>query len=175
MDLSTEISIVALLVSIGSLAITVWATKLSKKSLDHAIDVQAKGEEKEFERLRTELLMQIANSRRLLDMTRIEIGTIKANFDAEPQPVQVIMKNHTNLFTDYLPNVEASIRQLDMLWKEISSWTKEKAHRELMDTKAILYRSLKDDEVVYESGIYMINVFKAKWEITRQHVEHATC
>ena len=83
MDLPTEISIVALLISIGSLGVTVWATKLSKKSLNHAIDIQVKGEEKEFERLRTELLMQIADSRRLLDKTRVEIGTLKADFDAE--------------------------------------------------------------------------------------------
>lgn len=173
MDMPTVISIVALLVSIGSLGITVWATKLSKKSLDHAIDVQTKGEEKEFERLRAELLMQIADSRRLLDKTRIEIGTLKADFDAEPQPVQVVMKNYTNLFTGYQPEVEASIRQLDMLWKEVSCWSKEKSHHELMDTKAVLYRSLKDDEVVYDSGVYMVSVFKAKLEIAKQHVTNA--
>ena len=173
MDLPTGISIVALLVSIGSLGITVWATKLSKSSLDHAIDVQQKGEEKEFERLRAELLMQVADSRRLLDKTRIEIGTIKADFDAEPQPVQVLMRNYTNLFTDYLPKVEASIAQLDALWKEVSGWSKEKSHRELMDTKAVLYRSLKDDEVVYDSGIYMVNVFKAKLEMAKQYVSGA--
>lgn len=173
MDMPTVISIVALLVSIGSLGITVWATKLSKESLDHAIDIQVKGEEKEFERLRAELLMQIADSRKLLDKTRIEIGTLKADFDAEPQPIQVIMKNYTNLFADYQPKVESAIGQLDMLWKEVSSWPKEKSHHELMDTKAVLYRSLKDDEVVYDSGIYMVNVFKAKLEIARQHVTNA--
>ena len=167
MDLPIVIAIFALLISIGSLSVTVWATKLSKKSLNHAIDIQVKGEEKEFERLRAELLMQIADSRRLLDKTRIEIGTLKADFDAEKQPVKVIMGSYTNLFTEYLPKVEASIQQLDMLWKEISGWSKEKSHRELMDTKAVLYRSLKDDEVVYDSGVYMVNVFKARLEAVR--------
>ena len=167
MDLPIVIAIFALLISIGSLGVTLWATKLSKKSLNHAIDIQVKGEEKEFERLRAELLMQIADSRRLLDKTRIEIGTLKADFDAEKQPVKVIMGSYTNLFTEYLPKVEASIQQLDMLWKEISGWSKEKSHRELMDTKAVLYRSLKDDEVVYDSGVYMVNVFKARLEAVR--------
>jgi hypothetical protein len=170
MDLPTEISIFAFLVSIGSLCVTVWATKLSQKSLDHAIDIQTKAEEKEFDKLRTDLLMQLADSRRLLDKTRIEIGTFKADFDAEPHAVQDIMSNYTSLFTDYLPRVEASIEQLDMLWKEVSAWSKEKSHREIMDTKAVLYRSLKDDEVVYDSGIYAVNEFKAKLATAKESV-----
>ena len=71
MDLATKISLCALLVSVGSLSITLWATRLSSKSLNHAIEIQEKGEEKEFERIRAELLMQIADNRRLLDKTRI--------------------------------------------------------------------------------------------------------
>jgi len=154
MDIATGISLFALLMSGGSLWVTIWATRLSKISLNHAIEVQEKVEEKEFERMRADLLMQVADSRRLLDKTRIEIGTLKADFDAEPQPVQVMMRNYTNLFTDYPPRVEASIQQLDILWKEVSAWSKEKSQRELMDAKAVLYRSLKDDEVVYDSGIF---------------------
>jgi hypothetical protein len=170
MDAPIVIAIIALLVSVGSLGVTVWATRLSKKSLNHAINIQIRGEEKEFDRLRTELLMQIADRRRLLDKMRIEIGTLKAEFDAEKQPVKVIMGSYTNLFSEYLPKVEASIQQLDMRWREISGWSKEKDYRELMDTKAVLYRSLKDDEVAYDSGIYMVNVFKAKMEAVKQSV-----
>ena len=61
MDLPTVIAIIALLISIGSFGVTVWATRLSKRSLDHAIEVQKHSEEKEFEKLRAELLMQIAD------------------------------------------------------------------------------------------------------------------
>jgi hypothetical protein len=174
MDWPITISITAVLISLGSLGVTIWATRISKRSLDHAIEVQVSMEEKEFDRLRADLLMQIADNRRILDKTRIEIGTIKANFDAEPQPVQVIMSNYTNLFSQYLPKVEASIQQLDALWQDVSGWSNEKAHKELMDAKAVLYRSLKDDEVVYDSGIYMMNEFKTKLEMAKEHVAHAT-
>jgi hypothetical protein len=170
MDIATTISIGAVLVSLGSLSVTIWATRLSKRSLNHAKEIQEKAEEKEFERMRVELLMQIADDRRLLDKTRIKIGTLKVDFDAEPQPIQVIMRNYTSLFTNYLPRVESSINQLDILWKEVSGWSNEKSYRELMDAKAVLYRSLKDDEVVYDSGIYMVNEFKAQLEVARQRV-----
>ena len=173
MDIPTTISLIAVLISLGSFGVTIWATRLSKNSLNHAIAIQIAGEEKEFERLRADLLMQIADSRRLLDKTRIEIGTLKANFDVEPQPVQVLMTNYTNLFTDYLPKVEASIQQCDMLWKEVANWSREKSHRELMDAKAVLYRSLKDDEVVYDSGIYAVNVSTAKLDAAKQYASHA--
>ncbi len=173
MDMPTAIALIAVLISLGSFGVTIWATRLSKKSLDHAIAIQISGEEKDFEKLRADLLMQIADSRRLLDKTRIEIGTLKANFDAEQQPVKVLMTNYTNLFTDYLPKVEASIQQCDMLWKEVSGWSKNKSHRELMDAKAVLYRSLKDDEVVYDSGLYCVNLFKAKLEMAKQYTSQA--
>lgn len=172
MDTATTVSLGAVFVSIASLSVTLWATRLSNKSLNHAIEIQKKNEEKEFERLRTELLMQIADSRRLMDKTRIEIGTLKADFDAEPQPIKMIMKNYTNLFTDYFPRVEASVNQLDILWKDVSGWSKKKSYRELMDAKAVLYRSLKDDEVVYDVAIYLINVFKAQLEVARQKIAH---
>jgi hypothetical protein len=48
MDLSIAISFCAFLVSVGSFGVTLWATRLSKESLDHAIKIQEKGEEKEF-------------------------------------------------------------------------------------------------------------------------------
>jgi hypothetical protein len=168
MDFAMAIAFLALLVSVGSLVVTIWATRLSNMSLNHAIEIQEKGEEKEFERLRADLLMQIADDRRLLDKTRIKIGTLKADFDVEPQPVQAIMRNYINLFTDYLPKVEASIKQLDMLWEEVSGWPKGKSHRELMDAKAVLYRSLKDAEVVYDIGIFLVNEFRAQLEVARQ-------
>lgn len=174
MDWPITISITAVLISLGSFGVTIWATRISKRSLDHTIDIQVSMEQKEFDRLRTDLLMQIADSRRILDKTRIEIGTIKANFDTEPQPVQVIMSSYTNLFTHYLPKVEEAIEQLDVLWQDVSGWSSEKTHKELMDAKAVLYRSLKDDEVVYDSGIYMVNEFKIKLEIAKEHVSHAT-
>lgn len=174
MDAPTVISIIALLVSIGSFGITIWATKLSEKSLDHAIRVQDKSDEREFERIRSELLMQVADRQRLLDKTRIEIGTIKAVFDSESQPVQVLLKNYTNLFTEYLPRVEATIAQLDEVWREVAGWSIERDHRELMDAKATLYRSLKDDEVVHDSGMYMLNVFKTKMDMAREYASGVT-
>lgn len=170
MDMPTAISLIAILVGLGCLGVTLWASILSKRSLNHAIAIQEKGEEKEFQRLRTELLMQIADSRMVLDKTRIEVGTLKADFDAEPQAVQQMMRNYINLFTDYLPRVEFSIQQLDILWKDVSAWPKDKSHHELMDAKAVLYRSIKDDEVVYDSAMFMVSEFRAQLSVARQQI-----
>lgn len=174
MDISIVIAVAALIVSVGSFGVTIWATRLSEKSLNHAIDIQAIGEEKEFQGLRTGLLMQIADSRRLLDKTRIEIGALKADFDIEKQSVKVIMAGYTSLFTDYLPKVESAIAQLDHLWKDVSSWTTEKSYSELMAAKAVLYRSLKDDELVYDSGIDLTNAFKARWEVVKKDIKNTS-
>jgi hypothetical protein len=162
MDLSTGLSIIALIVAVGSFAVTIWATRISDKAFKQAIDVQTRSDEKEFERTRTDLLNQIADSRSILDKTRIEIGAVKANFDVEPPGVQSLLKNYVPLFTEYLPSIERAVKDCDALWQDVSSWTKEKGHGELMQAKATSYRTLKDDEVVQESAVYAVNVFKEK-------------
>jgi hypothetical protein len=170
MDLSTMISIVALIISLGGLAVTLWATRISKRSLEHAIGVQKRSDLKEFERVHAELLNQISDSRAILDKTRIEIGTLQANFHAEPVAVKALLANFTGLFSEYLPKVEQAIRQCDELWTDVSGWSSDKAHADLMRARAVLYRSLKDDETVREAGIYLVNSFKVKLELARQQV-----
>lgn len=174
METTLAISIIALLISLGSFGVTILATRLSKKSLDHALKSYNINEEKEFERVRGEILMQIADNRRLLDKTRIEIGTLEANFEIEKQPVKVIMGKYTNLFSEYLPTIVEGIEQLDNEWEDVSSWTNETDHRTLIETKSRLYRALKDFEVAYDSGMYMINEFNEKLKLANEYTENAT-
>lgn len=168
MDLPNILSTIAIVAAIGSVVVTIWATRISKKSLQHAIDVQVRIDQKEFERLRSELLNQISDSRSILNKTRIEIGTLQANFQAEPSIVQDRMRKYISLFTDYLPKIEKSIQQCDQQWNEVSNWSMEETNSKLMQAKAIFYRCLKDDEVVQESGLYAVNVFKTKLELAKQ-------
>lgn len=170
MDLPTIVSIVALIMSFGGLAVTLWATRISKRALEHAIEIQEGSDLKEFERVRAELLNQISDSRAILDKARIEVGTIQASLQAEPAAVQVLMANYTALFSHYLPKVEQAIHQCDELWTDVSGWSSDKGQTDLMHARAVLYRSLKDDEIVHESGIYMVNAFKVKLELAKQQV-----
>ncbi len=39
-----------------------------------------------------------------------------------------------------------------------------------MEAKAVFYRSQKDDEVVYDSGMYMVNEFKMKLALAKEHI-----
>ena len=170
MDIPTMISIVALIISIGGLAVTLWATRISRRSLGHAIRVQQRSDLKEFERVRAELLDQVSDSRVILDRNRIEIGTLQANFQAEPPAVQARMANYTTLFSQYLPKVERAIRQCDELWKDVLGWRSDKEHADLMEARAVLYRSLKDDEIANGSGIFLVNAFKVRLELAKYQV-----
>lgn len=171
MELALVVSIIAALISLGSLAVTIWATRISKQSLNHAINIQERMDSKEFERTRSDILIQIADCRKVLDKTRIEIGALKTNFDAEPQPVQLILSPQGGLFSDYLPKVEGAIRLLDALKNDVLEWTTDKPYGELMNAKAVLYQQLKDNEVVYDAGIYSVNEFKTKLELAKEYVK----
>lgn len=170
MGLPAMISIVALIISVGGLAVTLWATRISKRALEHAISVQEHSDLKEFERGRTELLNQISDSRAMLDKTRIEIGTLQANFQVEPPAVQNLMANFIGLFSQFLPKIEQAVRQCDELWTDVSGWSSDKGHSDLMQARAVLYRCLKDDEAVQESGLYLVNRFKMHLELAKQQV-----
>ncbi len=170
MDTSIVIAIIAVAISIGSFAVSIWATRISKKSLDHATNVQEEADRREFDRVRAELLNSIADCRAVLDRTRIEIGTLQANFLAEPTAVQSLMANYTSLFSEYLPNVESALRGTDELWREVAQWEPAKSHKELMDARAVLYRSLQDDKSAYENGMYLVSRFTAQLEIARHRM-----
>jgi len=110
-DSSTWISVLALAMSGLSFLAAAWAAWVSHRALRHAENVHHEDRRIAFERERSQLLEIINNSRSLLDKTRIRIGELKADFDAAPQPAQVLMHNYTSLFTEYLPRVEAGVRQ----------------------------------------------------------------
>ena len=76
-----------------------------------------------FEKERSELLEVINTSRSILDKTRIEIGTLKAQFDSESARVQSLLVNYTDLLTEFLPRVEAGVIQATTLWNEVAEWS----------------------------------------------------
>ena len=174
MDISIALSLIALAVSAGGLAVSLWATRISKRSLEHSQGVQKEAERREFDAVRADLLNQIADGRAVLDRTRIEIGTLRANFLAEPATVQALMVNFTGLFSEFLPKVELGIRQADELWAQVAQWDSTKSHKELMDAIAVLYRSLQDDKAAQESGMYLVNRFTVHLESARQRALEAT-
>ena len=175
MDMPLVISVVALIVSAGGCAVAIWATRISAKSLDHAKDIAKLADAKEFDQVRADILMQVADSRRQLDKVRIEIGTLRSIVYAEKQPVQALLAQYdATLFKDYLPRVEAAIAQLDVLWQNISAWDDRRPYKELVATKALLYRSHKDDEQVRDSALYMIGEVRSKLELARHYTQDAT-
>ena len=109
-----------------------------------------------------------------LDRTRVEIGTLKAIFDAEPQPVQALLSNFTSLFTEYLPKVEGGVRQAAALWDEVAEWRASTGLDTLIHHEARYRALLREDEMVRDSALYMINVFNDKLEKAREHVGRAT-
>jgi hypothetical protein len=154
--------------------VTWWATRISKKSLDHSIEIQKRSDSKDFVAVKTEVLQRLSDDRSILEKTRIEIGALKADFEAEPQPVQTLMSRHTNLFTEYLPAIERSIRQLDELWDQTSKWGKEKDYSDLVHHKAFLYKCMKDDEIAGETGLYLVKEFKEKLRLAKEYASKAT-
>ena len=160
----------ALAVSAAGFGVSVWATQISKRSFKLATKIKEESDAREFDRVRADLLDQIPDSRAVLDRARIEIGTLEADFRVEAPALQKLMAGYTGLFSEYLPKIEASIRQCDDLWREVSQWDSEKSHAELMVARAVLHRSFQDEKIAHETAIYLVNRFTAKLEAARNRV-----
>ena len=168
------VSILALAVSALSFIAAGWAAWVSHRTLNHAQRVHLEDRRVSFERERSQLLEIINTSRSLLDRTRIKIGTLKANFDASPQPVQRLMQSYANLFTEYYPRIEAGVRQAAMLWDEVAEWDQDRGIQGLVRHQARFRALLHEDQVAHDQGVFLVNIFEAKFaEATKRVAEAA--
>lgn len=172
-ETSTWIAIIALMVSVFGFVTSVWSAWVSHRGLAHTRDAYEQDRRESFERQRAVLLEVINTSRGTLDRTRVDIGTLKAIFDAEPEPVRALLSNYQSLFTEYLPRVQGGVNQAGALWDEVAEWDPRTGMSALIHHEARYRALLHDDQMVRDHALYMINVFKEKLQLARDHVSKA--
>lgn len=173
-DTSIWISVLALSVSGLSFFAAVWAAWVSHGTLKHAQNVHAADRRLSFERERSNLLEVINQSRGILDKTRIRIGALKANFDRAPMPAQALMQRYTSLFTEYLPRIEAGIRQATALWDEVAEWDQHNGIEALVWHQAKFRALLHDDQVAHDQAVILAETFEKKFAMALEHIKGAT-
>ena len=161
MDQATIIALLAVVVSI-------WSAIVSHKALNHAKKSHITQQKIDFERERFNLLEVFNDSRKLLDKTRIEIGTLKAQFNNEPDSVKALLVNYTSLFTEYLPTIEKGLRQANALWDEVANWDESEGIHALIRNKAHFRALVHGDQVAHDQGLYCVAVFKEKLDLARK-------
>jgi hypothetical protein len=170
MEDQTLIAWLALGISALGFVTSIWSAWVSHRSYSHSRLAHEEEKRLAFEKERSELLEIINSSRKILDKTRIEIGTLKAQFEAEPQEIQALMVNYTNLFTEYLPKVEGGVRQATALWDEVAEWSPETSIYAMVMHQARFRALIHDDQTAHESALYCIGVFKEKLELAKKVV-----
>jgi len=163
---SDIVAIFALIISFGSFYI-------GKRSLDFAIEMQKTTERKLIENEKAELLRQVSNNKSILNNVRIEIGALQANFGIETQPVKELMKNYTNIFTEFLPSIERALSLLESDYANLINWRGEMSYSDIMRTKASSYEALKQYETSHEQAIQCIAIFKEKLKQAKDYVNGA--
>ena len=173
-DSSTWIAILALVVSVLSLASAFWAAHTSYKALSHARETYAEQLSLSFARERAQLLELITKNQAVLEKTRLRIGALKQNFDAAPQPAQVLLHNFTSLFTEYLPRIEGGIRQCVALWDEVAEWDERTGIHALVHHQAKYRALMENDQIAHEQGLVMVGMVEEKLAQATAYVSGAT-
>jgi hypothetical protein len=164
------IALIALVISICGFLVSIWSAVISHKALNHNRNSYEEQQKIAFERERSQLLEIFNDSRKLLDQTRIEIGALKAQFDAEPETVKALLVNYTNLFSEYLPTIERGLLQNSLLWDEVAGWKESTGIQALVHHQAKFKALVHNDQVAHDQGLYCVNVFKAKLKLAKEKV-----
>jgi len=135
--------------------------------------MQKTTERKLIENEKAELLRQVSNNKSILNNVRIEIGALQANFGIETQPVKELMKNYTNIFTEFLPSIERALSLLESDYANLINWRGEMSYSDIMRTKASSYEALKQYETSHEQAIQCIAIFKEKLKQAKDYVNGA--
>ena len=85
-----------------------------------------------------------------------------------------MLVNYVSLFTEYLPQVEGSVRQTGALWDEVAEWDPRTGMSALIHHEARFRALLHEDQMVRDHALYMINVFKEKLEQARAHAANTS-
>lgn len=150
-SIASAISILALLVSIGGLGISAWNITISKRSFNHALKVHQKNEDKSFEQLRLDFLIEVSDDLEVMNEYFIEIYKLKMKLNEEPQPIKDSMKNSLSKFNHYSTFVMLAIVKLNAEWKTAASYSNKDDYKKLIIDKAIFYRDFKTNIVLKES------------------------
>ena len=173
-DAAIWIAAGALSVSGLSFLAALWATWVSHRAYKHSRATDERDQGLAFQRERAQLLDILNVSRGMLDTTRIEIGALKATFDAEPEPVKAMLVNYTTLFTEYLPTIEGALHRTNELWADIAKRDPNKDIDMLIQQQAILRSALHGDKVAHDQGLQMVATFREKLVSARQRATART-
>lgn len=161
-------SVIALFISLGGVTISLWSASISKHSLEHTLIAQKRADDEDFEKLRLDVLIQVADNTEIMSQYLIKVNSLKIKYDSEPVAVQSLMKNYTNLFTDYLPRVVFALKTLDNEWKNVSSYSEKNDYKKLINEKANLYLAAKSNEALKATVQSMVDEFDQKLKMAEK-------
>lgn len=167
MTKSDWIALGALLISAGSLFVSRMAFKQSDIARRRSEALRAR-------EVKVEVLGLISECRSILHRTYTEIGALKADFDHEKQPVQVLLQNYATLFSKYLPSTISALETMEDDWATVHAWTDEISHDDLLRRKAELQDKLNDFRFSNDVAVGLISEFRGKMDEARSYADGAT-
>ena len=119
-NLSTWLALAWLLfLVLGRLRASGWLSDDDQLPFLSTRTTQASNCIEQIESGRAALLVPIARIRGTLETTRGEIAVLKDVWDAQPQSVRAMLTGHAVLFSEYLPRIEAGVRQAEAIRREL--------------------------------------------------------
>lgn len=149
MGTSDVIAILALIVSLGSGAISFWAFK-------HSVRVHDLDANLAFDRDRSELLVHLEESRALFASSKLELEEVQLALSHVQDQAQSALIDHDKLLAEFQRKLAGAERQASILWGEVFDW-QGKQRKGAIAHHAPRYRSLiASDRVVNDAALVHI-------------------
>lgn len=163
----------SIIVSLLALAVSILSLIVSKRSFDRAGRIHEQSQAEAGAKRKRELLVLMSDCRSTLDETRVKIGALKATYDAESQPVRVLLQNYTGLFTEYMPAIERALAQIAVNRKSVENWSGDIPYADLERKFAEYYDDLKTFQFSDARANSLIGTFKEKFALAKEYTLHA--
>ena len=161
-------------IALGALFLSAVSLFVSGKAFKQSDIARRRSEALQAQKVKVEVLGLISDCRSILNRTYTEIGALKADFDHERQPVQVLLQNYSTLFSKYLPDTIYALETMEDDWATVHAWTDEISHDDLLRRKAELQDKVNDFKFANDVAVGLVSKFREKMDEARSYADRAT-
>jgi len=161
-------------IAIGALSVSLFSLFVSHSSKQQSSAAERRAAKLQKQETKVEVLSLLSDCRAILNRTYGEIGALKADYDAESQPVRTILESRTNLFSKYLPDVIATMESIEGEWAAVHAWKDEISHDDLLRRKSEIRDKVNDFQYVDEVAVEQVVKFRQEIDRARSYTRNAT-
>lgn len=155
-----------------SLLSLIWArksVKISQAALNESTSNNLRVAESEIEQKRLELLKEISNEHEMIQRALVDMGMLKADYDACPELVKNLMGERASIFTNYMPLLENYKSEVEARHTGAITWKSESGVSQFYILLGEQDAAFKNTKFSIDCYAGVVSEFREKLELAQNY------